>query len=331
MQEKYKLLITGTAGFIGFHLADFFCKKEWAVTGIDNVNDYYDTDLKNKRLELLSRHAVFSFRKIDICDKASLDALFEEERFDIVINLAAQAGVRYSIDQPYKYIDSNLIGFINVLEACRSYPVMHLVFASSSSVYGNNTEIPFSTDQKTDSPVSLYAATKKANELMAYSYAHLYHIPMTGLRFFTVYGPWGRPDMAYFHFTRNIFNGTPIHLFNQGKMKRDFTYIDDVVISIDLLLHQLSKQDFQWKDKAEAIQIFNIGNNQPVELMEFVLELEQLIGQKAAIELYPMQSGDVVETYADIDPLKQVTGFSPSTKINIGLKHFVDWYKSYYQ
>ncbi len=331
MSEKYKLLITGASGFIGFHLADFFCRKGWNVTGIDNVNDYYDTDLKNNRLTLLSKHKNFSFSKTDICDKSVLDSLFKKGCFDIVINMAAQAGVRYSIDFPYKYIDSNLIGFINVLEACRNYPVKHLFFASSSSVYGDNTEIPFSTDQKTDTPVSLYAATKKANELMAYSYAHLYGIPMTGFRFFTVYGPWGRPDMAYFHFTRNIFEGKPIKLFNNGKMKRDFTYIDDVVTAIDLLLHHLSINDFQWKERQTPFQIFNIGNNKPVELMQFVYELENLTGKKAIIELYPMQSGDVVETYADINPLKKVTGFSPLTDIHSGLAKFVDWYRTYYK
>ncbi|MES2431366.1 MAG: NAD-dependent epimerase/dehydratase family protein [Bacteroidota bacterium] len=328
MVSNNKILITGAAGFIGFHLSNFFLANNLKVTGIDCMNEYYDIDLKNSRLAILQRNNDFTFKKIDICDKMSLDKLFEEEKFDIVINLAAQAGVRYSIEQPYKYIDSNLIGFINILEACRSFPVKHLFFASSSSVYGSNKKIPFSVSDQTDSPVSLYAATKKANELMAYSYAHLYNIPMTGLRFFTVYGPWGRPDMAYFSFTKNIVNDEPIKLYNEGKMRRDFTYIDDVVKGIYSLLEHLSQSSFKWNSE-EQIKIFNIGNNQPVELIHFVETLQNIIGKKATIEMLPMQDGDVVETYADIDPLKKLTGFSPKTNIQEGLQQFFDWYKMY--
>ncbi|HEY1212239.1 MAG TPA: NAD-dependent epimerase/dehydratase family protein, partial [Bryobacteraceae bacterium] len=246
MKNKLNFLITGAAGFIGFHLSRHFCGEGHQVTGIDSLNDYYDPNLKKARLQLLKQLPAFRFEPVDICDKPALDKLFMDGNFDIVINLAAQAGVRYSIDKPYKYIDSNLIGFINVLEACRHFPVRHLVFASSSSVYGENKKIPFSTDDPTDKPVSLYAATKKANELMAYTYSHLYDIPTTGLRFFTAYGHWGRPDMAYFSFTRNIIEGTPIKLFNHGKMRRDFTYIDDMVKSIDGLIAHLGANDFKW-------------------------------------------------------------------------------------
>lgn len=331
MFETYKILITGAAGFIGFHLADTLCSVSNEVTGIDNLNEYYDPTLKEARLALLQKHSNFVFEKIDICDKIALDNLFEKENFDIVINLAAQAGVRYSIEQPYKYIDSNLIGFINILEACRHFSVKHLLFASSSSVYGNNTEIPFSVDHQTDKPVSLYAATKKANELMAHSYAHLYNISITGLRFFTVYGPMGRPDMAYSNFTKNIIEGKPIKLFNAGKMRRDFTYVDDVVKGITALMNVLSSQELQWRGDEAPIRIFNIGNNKPVELLEFVNVLEETIGKKASIEMFPMQDGDVVETYADIDPLKELTGFLPSTDIREGLERFVAWYKSYYK
>ena len=325
-----KVLITGAAGFIGFHLSKFLVTEGYHVVGIDSVNDYYDVSLKRERLNLLKDMQGFRFTEIDICDKPGLDLIFQQECFDLVINLAAQAGVRYSIDKPYKYIDSNLIGFINILEACRNNPVKHLVFASSSSVYGANRDIPFSTDQKTDQPVSLYAATKKANELMAHTYAHLYGIQVSGLRFFTVYGPWGRPDMAYFSFTSNIFDGKPIKLFNYGRMRRDFTYIDDVVKGIGLLLDKLKHTEYKWPDTGVPMRIFNIGNNHPVELIKFVNILEENIGQKAIIEMYPMQDGDVVETFADVTPLKELTGFQPSTTLEKGLEQFVNWYRSRY-
>lgn len=331
MKDRLNLLITGAAGFIGFHLSRYFCGEGHRVMGIDSLNDYYDPNLKRARLELLLEHPQFRFESMDICDKPALDKLFTEGNFDIVINLAAQAGVRYSIDKPYKYIDSNLIGFINILEACRHFPVRHLVFASSSSVYGENKKIPFSTDDPTDRPVSLYAATKKANELMAYTYSHLYDIPTTGLRFFTAYGPWGRPDMAYFSFTRNIIEGKPIKLFNHGKMRRDFTYIDDMVQCISGLITHLGANDFRWPASGDSIRVFNIGNHAPVELLDFVHILEELIGRKAIVELYPMQDGDVPETYADIEPLKQLLGFSPNTSVRKGLSEFVNWYKAFYE
>ncbi|MGG9972106.1 GDP-mannose 4,6-dehydratase [Ferruginibacter sp. SUN002] len=331
MQLDNKILVTGAIGFIGFHLSNFFLKNGFTVFGIDSMNEYYDINLKTSRLNILSKHENFTFKQVDICDKQTLDKLFAEEKFDIVINLAAQAGVRYSIDHPYKYIDSNLIGFINILEACRNFPVKHMIFASSSSVYGSNTKIPFSVSDQTDSPVSLYAATKKANELMAYSYSHLYNIPMTGLRFFTVYGPWGRPDMAYYSFTKNIIEGKPIKLYNNGKMRRDFTYVDDVVSGIYGLLEHLSKSNFAWTNTEKQIAIFNIGNNKPVELIHFVQTLENVIGKKANIEMLPMQDGDVVETYADIDCLKKIIGFNPKTNIEEGLQQFFDWYKVFNQ
>lgn len=331
MKNKPNFLITGAAGFIGFHLSRHFCRQGHQVTGIDSLNDYYDPNLKKARLQLLREQPGFHFEAVDICDKPALDKLFSAGDFDIVINLAAQAGVRYSIDKPYKYIDSNLIGFINVLEACRHFPVRHLIFASSSSVYGENKKIPFSTDDATDKPVSLYAATKKANELMAYTYSHLYGIPTTGLRFFTAYGPWGRPDMAYFSFTRNIMEGKPIKLFNHGKMRRDFTYIDDMVQCISGLVSHLGANDYRWPDDGESIRVFNIGNHDPVDLLDFVQILEDLLGRKAIVELYPMQDGDVPETYADIEPLKQLLGFSPNTSVQKGLAEFVNWYKAFYE
>ena len=326
-----KVLITGAAGFIGYHLSEFLCSKGYNIIGIDNLNHYYDVSLKQERLKLLSKHENFEFQQINICDKEPLDNLFATSGFDIVLNLAAQAGVRHSIERPYHYIDSNLIGFINILEACRFSKIKHLLFASSSSVYGLNRGIPFSVEDKADSPVSLYAATKKANELMAHSYSHLYNIPMTGLRFFTVYGPLGRPDMAYFGFTKDIMNDVPIKLFNHGKMRRDFTYVDDVVDGIYKLISHLAANDFRWNGTQPPIKIFNIGNNKPVELIEFVNTLEAVIGKNAKIELLPMQDGDVVETYADIAPLKELTGFEPKTSIKDGLNIFVKWYKEYFR
>lgn len=331
MHGKYKILVTGAAGFIGSHLSFELCKAGHNVIGIDNLNDYYSIDLKIGRLQRLTDFQNFNFRTIDICDKDALDDLFKIEKFEIVYNLAAQAGVRHSIEKPYRYINSNLIGFINILEACRIFKIKHLFFASSSSVYGNSKNIPFRVDDQTDSPVSLYAATKKSNELLAYSYAHLYSIPITGLRFFTVYGPWGRPDMAYFSFTKNIFDGKQIKLYNNGDMRRDFTFIDDVINGILSLTSTLEKNNFNWNNSEVGIQIFNIGNNKPVSLMEFVSVLEVIIGVKANIALFPMQDGDVLETYADVGPLKNLTGFAPSTSIQEGLTCFVNWYKKFYK
>jgi len=319
-----KILVTGAAGFIGFHLSRLLTLKGFEVVGIDTLNGYYDTKLKLDRLEILRAHSNFSFRTVSICDKDELDDLFKANKFDIVINLAAQAGVRYSVDKPYKYIDSNLIGFINVLEACRNNPVEHLIFASSSSVYGN-VDIPFSESQITDQPLSLYAATKKANELMAHSYAYLYNIPTTGLRFFTVYGPYGRPDMAYFSFTRRIIENEPIKVYNNGDLMRDFTYVDDIVEAISRLIdHKQFEQEIPFR-------IFNIGNNSPVKLLDFISVLENAIGKKAVKEFLPMQDGDVYATYADITNLQRAIGFKPSTPIEEGIGKFVRWYREYYQ
>ena len=334
-----KILITGTAGFIGFHLSKLFLESEnYTVIGIDTLNNYYDINLKLDRLDILKKKNNFQFLPISICEKDSLDELFLKEKFDYVINLAAQAGVRYSIEKPYKYIDSNLIGFINILEACRNHPVEHLIFASSSSVYGSNREIPFSTTQSTDHPLSLYAATKKANEMMAHSYAAMYKIPSTGLRFFTVYGPYGRPDMAYYSFTKDIIEGRPIKIFNEGKMMRDFTYVDDITKTIKLLLNKppVSKEinadtvNLPPADSYASYHIYNIGNNHPVSLLNFIEILEELIGKKAIKQFYPMQKGDMEQTYADIDDLSNKVGYKPHTDIKDGLAEFVKWYKFYY-
>ena len=322
-----KVLITGAAGFIGFHLSRFLCAGNYNVTGIDSINNYYSTQLKNDRLAVLHKFGNFKFVKMDICNKAELDALFKHEKFDYVINLAAQAGVRYSIEQPYKYIDSNLIGFINILEACRHNPVKHLIFASSSSVYGNSNDTPFSTLSPCNKPVSLYAATKKANEMMAHSYAALYQTPITGLRFFTVYGPYGRPDMAYFSFTNKIINKETIQVYNNGELERDFTYVDDIAEAIERLL----SLPFDTPEEQEKpYRLFNIGNNQPVKLMYFINTLEKHIGQTAQKEFLPMQKGDVYKTYADISALEKRINFKPSTSINEGLKRFIEWHKTYY-
>ncbi|MFT3738859.1 MAG: NAD-dependent epimerase/dehydratase family protein [Breznakibacter sp.] len=318
------VLITGAAGFVGFHLSLACLRMGYHVTGIDTLNAYYDVQLKHDRLSLLKGRPGFRFVHGNICDKPLLDGLFAQHRFDIVVNLAAQAGVRYSIERPYEYIDANLIGFINILEACRQYPVKHLLFASSSSVYGNSSHTPHSEDQKTDAPVSLYAATKKANELMAHSYAHLYGIPATGLRFFSVYGPWGRPDMAYFSFTNHIVENKPITLYHRGQMRRDFTYIDDVVRSIMALLPTPPASG------AAPFDIFNIGNHQPVWMYDFIAVLEQTIGKKAVIEHVPFQNGDVNETFANTDRLSRKLGFAPQTTLRQGLRNFVDWYVGYY-
>lgn len=334
---KEKVLVTGAAGFIGFHLSSLLLDENYIVVGIDNMNDYYDVKLKESRLEMLLNKKNFTFKKIDLKDKYNVDKLFKNEKFDYVINLAAQAGVRYSIENPYAYIDSNLIGFINILEACRYNPVKHLLYASSSSVYGGNKIAPFSTEHQVDHPVSLYAATKKSNELMAHTYSHLYNIPTTGLRFFTVYGPWGRPDMAYFSFTNNILEGKPIKVFNHGKMERDFTYIDDIVEGIYKLLQLVPQPNTEWDETKDKLsesfapyRIYNIGNNQPVQLEEFISILEDKIGKKAERIYMEMQPGDVVRTYADTSDLEKDIGFKPSTSIEEGIDKFANWYKDFY-
>jgi len=324
-ETESSILVTGAAGFIGFHLAKKLLEQGTKVIGYDNVNDYYDVNLKYMRLDLLKEYPNFIFIKGDLADKKAVTELFEQYIPNVVVNLAAQAGVRYSIENPQAYIDSNIIGFFNILEACRNYPVEHLVYASSSSVYGNQEKIPFSTDDKVDNPISLYAATKKTNELMAYTYSHLYDIPTTGLRFFTVYGPYGRPDMAYFSFTKKIFEGDPIKIFNNGDMYRDFTYIDDVVQGIENIIVKPPKVD---KDGVRY-KLYNLGNNKPEKLMYFIETLEKCIGKKAIKEFLPMQPGDVYQTYADVTDLINDFDFRPDTPISDGLARFVDWWKGY--
>ena len=330
------ILVTGAAGFIGFHLTKRLLSLDIKVIGIDNINDYYDVILKNNRLKILKENPDFEFHNLDLSNKEKLNQVFKDRTIDIVINLAAQAGVRYSIENPDSYVNSNLVGFVNILEVCRHNNVKHLIYASSSSVYGANTKIPFSTKDPVDHPVSLYAATKKSNELMAHTYSHLYNIPTTGLRFFTVYGPWGRPDMAYYSFTKNIIEEKTIKVFNNGDMRRDFTYIDDIVEGIIRLLDKPPVYNIGW-DRAypdpsssyAPYKVYNIGNNKPIKLMDFITTLEKLIGKKAKIEFLPMQPGDVKETYADIADLHADVGFYPSTTIEEGLTHFVNWYKNY--
>jgi len=318
--------ITGTAGFIGYHLARMLLDQGAKVIGYDNINDYYDITLKYDRLHILEKYNTFTFIKGDLVDGPKIDQLFHKLKPHIVVHLAAQAGVRYSIEKPERYMDSNMIGFFSILEACRYHKVEHLVFASSSSVYGGNKKVPFSTSDKTDAPVSFYAATKKANEIMAYSYSHLYGIPTTGLRFFTVYGPFGRPDMAYFTFTKAIMEGVPIKIYNKGDMYRDFTYIDDIVKGIGLILGNPPVED----ENNAKFKIYNLGNNNPIKLLDYIEILEKCIGKKAIKEYLPMQSGDVYQTYADISDLEEDFSFQPSTPIEIGLKRFVDWYQSRY-
>ncbi|MBD2517764.1 NAD-dependent epimerase [Nostoc sp. FACHB-973] len=333
-----KVLVTGAAGFIGFHLSQRLLTRGDEVVGLDNLNDYYDVFLKKDRLAQLQERPGFSFYQLDLADSVAIAELFAEQRFDVVVNLAAQAGVRYSIKNPHAYINSNLVGFINILEGCRHSGVQHLVFASSSSVYGANTKMPFSVHDNVDHPVSLYAATKKANELMAHSYSHLYGLPTTGLRFFTVYGPWGRPDMALFLFTKAILAKQPIDVFNYGKMRRDFTYIDDIVEGVVRVMDKIPEPNIAWSGNTPdpgtskaAYKIYNIGNNQPVELMRFIEVLEDCLGIKAQKNLLPLQPGDVPVTYADVDDLVKDVGFRPSTPIEVGIERFVAWYSSYYQ
>ena len=321
-----RILVTGGAGFIGFHLSKRLLEDGYDVVGYDNINDYYDVSLKYARLEILEKFSNYTFVKGDLADKDAVNKLFEDNKFDIAINLGAQAGVRYSIENPQAYIDSNIVGFFNILEACRHNPVSHLLYASSSSVYGNQEKTPFSTDDNVDHPISLYAATKKSNELMAFTYSHLYGIPATGLRFFTVYGPYGRPDMAYFSFTNKIMKGEPIKIFNNGDMYRDFTYVDDIVQGICNMLENPPKPD----KNGDRHKVYNIGNNAPEKLMYFIETLEKCIGKTAEKEYLPMQAGDVYQTYADVSELMRDFDFKPSTTIEEGLSKFAEWYKEYY-
>ena len=323
-----KYLVTGSSGFIGYHLVKKLLEEKTnLVIGIDNMNDYYDVSLKENRKKELEAFSNYTFYQEDIANKQEIMAIFAKERPDYVIHLAAQAGVRYSIDHPDSYIFSNLVGFFDILEACRTYPVKKLIFASSSSVYGANKKVPFATTDPVDHPVSLYAATKKADELMAYAYSHLYHIPVTGLRFFTVYGPYGRPDMAYYSFTRNIIEEKPIKVFNHGDMYRDFTYIDDIILGILKIIPLSLEED----ENQTFYKIYNIGNNHPVKIMDFIQILEKCLGKEAKKIYLPMQDGDVYETYADIDDLIKDTGFVPKTSLVDGLKQFVVWYLEYYK
>jgi len=330
-------LITGAAGFIGYHLSERLCREGWQVTGIDNLNSYYDVRLKKARLDQLLKNNLFSFSKIDLSDKSGMEALFKKEKIDVVVNLAAQAGVRYSLTNPHAYIQSNIVGFLNLLECCRHHPIGHLVFASSSSVYGANTRMPFSVHDNVDHPVSLYAATKKADELMAHTYSHLYGLPVTGLRFFTVYGPWGRPDMALFLFTRAILEGKPIQVFNHGRMQRDFTYIDDIIEGVFRVMKRIPEPDPGWDGNSPdpgtssaPYRLYNIGNNNPVSLMDFIVAIETALGKTAQKIFVDLQPGDVPATYADIDDLAHDVGFKPETAIEDGIQRFVDWYRDYY-
>ncbi len=332
------VLVTGAAGFIGYHLSKRLLEHGYKVIGVDIINDYYDVKLKNDRLKQLILNERFSFHKVDLVDSAALDGIFKATCIDIVVNLAAQAGVRYSLQNPQAYVNSNLVGFVNVLECCRHNNVKHLVFASSSSVYGSNTQMPFSIHQNVDHPVSLYAATKKANELMAHTYSHLYDLPCTGLRFFTVYGPWGRPDMALFLFTRAILEDKPIKVFNHGKMLRDFTYIDDIVEGVVRVMANVPDPNLNWTgdnpDPATSYKrykVYNIGNNSPVQLSEFIEQIEMSIGKTAIKEYMDLQPGDVPATYADIEDLIRDTGFKPATPLSEGINKFIDWYKEYYE
>ncbi|MFQ4142694.1 NAD-dependent epimerase [Chlorogloeopsis sp. ULAP02] len=326
-----KVLVTGVAGFIGFHLAQRLLAEGMEVYGIDNLNDYYDANLKKARLAQLEPQAKFTFEFLDLSDRPSTAALFQNQTFDCVVHLAAQAGVRYSLQNPFAYADSNLSGFLNILEGCRHHQINHLVFASSSSVYGANAKVPFATSDNVDHPISLYAATKKANELMAHAYSHLYNLPTTGLRFFTVYGPWGRPDMAYFKFVRAVVNNQPIDVYNYGNMQRDFTYIDDVTEGLVRVMHKLPLADHQDTSISKApYKLYNIGNNSPVELMRFIEVIEKALGKQAKKNLLPMQPGDVYSTYADVDDLMQDVGFKPATPIEQGIERFVQWYRDYY-
>lgn len=332
-----KFLVTGAAGFIGFHLSTRLLERGDEVVGIDNLNDYYDVNLKHARLEKLQTQEAFQFIKLDLADRAGMEKLFQDHQFDRVVNLAAQAGVRYSIENPHAYIDSNIVGFVNILEGCRHSKVPHLSYASSSSVYGANTRQPFSEHHNVDHPVALYAASKKANELMAHSYSNLYKLPTTGLRFFTVYGPWGRPDMALFLFTKGILEGQPINIFNNGDMIRDFTFIDDIIEGVVRVTDKIAEPNPQWNSNAPdpassfaPYRVYNIGNNTPVKLMDFVNAIEKALGKQAIKNMLPMQPGDVPSTCADVSALEQDVGFKPSTSVQDGIDRFVAWYREYY-
>lgn len=332
-----KVLVTGVAGFIGSHLTKRLLGRGDDVVGIDNLNDYYDVSLKQARLEQFNDHLNFRFLNLDLVDRQSISEIFKDEQFDRVVNLAAQAGVRYSLTNPHAYIDSNIQGFMNVLEGCRHTNVKHLVYASSSSVYGANTAMPFSVHDNVDHPLSLYAASKKSNELMAHTYSHLYGLPTTGLRFFTVYGPWGRPDMALFLFTRAILSGEPIQVFNHGKMKRDFTYVDDIVEGVIRTLDHVAAPNRAWRGdqpdpgtSSAPYRLYNIGNNSPVELMYLIETLEKSLGKTAEKIMMPIQPGDVPETYANVEALIEDVGFQPATSIEDGVAQFVDWYRGFY-
>jgi UDP-glucuronate 4-epimerase len=347
-----KILVTGTAGFIGFHLAMRLIEKGEEVFGLDNINDYYDVNLKYARLALtgIERENIeygneiksansgnYRFMKADLEDFETIKKLFSKENFDVVVNLAAQAGVRYSFESPHTYLKSNITGFLNMLESCRSNPVKHLVYASSSSVYGLNKKMPFSIHDNVDHPISLYAASKKSNELMAHTYSHLFNIPSTGLRFFTVYGPWGRPDMAYFLFTKAIFENKPVRVFNYGNMKRDFTYIDDIIDGMINIIYKPAEKNTAWNSEfpdpgtsLSTYRLYNIGNSTPVNLMDFINCIEKELGKKAEVELLPLQPGDVESTYADVEDLKRDFNYSPSTPVEKGIHEFVKWYKKYY-
>jgi UDP-glucuronate 4-epimerase len=333
-----RILLTGAAGFIGFHVARRLLSRGDAVLGVDNLSDYYDVSLKEARLAQLSSEPHFEFLRLNLSDRCGVEELFRSAKPELVVNLAAQAGVRYSLENPHAYIESNIVGFLHILEGCRRAETKHLVYASSSSVYGANTQMPFSVHQNVDHPLSLYAASKKSNELMAHCYSHLYKLPTTGLRFFTVYGPWGRPDMALFLFTRAILEGRPIDVFNHGKMQRDFTYVDDIVEGVVRVLDRAPSPDPEWTgaspDPAGSFapyRIYNIGNHQPVELMHLISVLEQRLGKTAEKNFLPMAPGDVPATYADVDDLAKDVGFSPRTPVEIGVSRFVEWYKSYYK
>lgn len=333
-----KILVTGSAGFIGYHTCDKLLDSGFEVVGIDNLNDYYDVTLKKARLSRLQVKRNFSFLHLDLADRQGMEQLFSSHQFDTVIHLAAQAGVRYSIENPHAYIDSNLVGFINILEGCRHQQVQHLTYASSSSVYGANSTLPFSIHDNVDHPLSLYAATKKANELMAHTYSNLYGLPTTGLRFFTVYGPWGRPDMALFLFTDAIIKGRPIDVFNHGQMQRDFTYIDDIVEGVIRVAARPAQPNPLWSGAAPdpgssfaPWRVYNIGSHSPVELLHFIRTIEEKLGRKAQLNLLPLQPGDVIATCADVADLMKAVDFQPATPIEIGISHFIDWYRDYYQ
>jgi UDP-glucuronate 4-epimerase len=333
-----KVLVTGAAGFIGMHVSQLLLARGDEVVGLDNLNDYYDPQLKRDRLARLTPQPGFRFVQLDVADRPGMEALFRDERFDRVVHLAAQAGVRYSLVNPHAYIDANIVGFMNILEGCRHHGVQHLAYASSSSVYGGNTHMPFAEGQGVDHPISLYAATKKANELMAHTYSHLYRLPTTGLRFFTVYGPWGRPDMALFLFTKAILENRPIEVFNEGRMQRDFTYIDDIAEGVVRVLDKPAEPDAAFDASAPApdrssapFRVFNIGNQGPVQLMDFIAAIERAVGREAQKNFRPMQPGDVPATYASVEQLTAWTGFKPGTPVDEGVARFVDWYRGYFK